>query len=84
MKFPSKITLITVLALLLGATAGAHAFIAPGVTPKILDVQNINEMAYRANALRLMQSSADLLVPAARPVHPDFSNRAEKLFERSA
>ena len=84
MKFPSKITLLAVLTILLGSTVCAYAFFAPSVNPTIFNTQKITEMALRADSQRLVPSSEAYLVPDARPYSLDIRDNAQKLFDHSA
>ncbi len=83
MNFPSKITLLAVLAIL-GSSVCAYAFLAPSVSLPLPGLQNITDLAYQIKSHATERSSAALLVPAARPYSLTQDNRVQKLFDRSA
>ena len=83
MKFSTKMTFLVVLALLLGSTVCAHAFLAPGVNPLPFGMQQPSPFSFTVPA-PLVNSDLISLVPDARPASFPNEFQTEKLFQRSA
>ena len=84
MKFPSQITVVAALAILAGYTASAYAFFAPVSNLPMLNEQSVAQIALRTDAQPSIPMSVASLIPSATPISPDFGDRAQKLFDRSA